>query len=351
MNVTWELGWSVLGFLVVFGRYQKSGWNIIYLESYFFLGWRKNPDIGPRSWQSGKLSPLAASRIANAGQSWPWEWKALQGKLWEKLSKWWKLEGKKSDTMMIWCFLVRFCCWKFYPSNLWDGFLGCFWSFFRAVDVANKTPGCSREKSFSVRPGLLRGNRGSNPVNERVPVFLPLKTMMTGGMGSKVSMIHGSNSPGIFALPESLTSLGVTSATLSFNILTAENSWQIPKSCLLTRYGTIVKYSKIFHLQKWKLPSSQPSHARPDCFSERSSRIPFAFLTWILTSPGDMLVFRGVPYMKTRIFTAIKMSHISHPCRSVHIWHPVFSMGWMSVTGRKDLGMILPIFYGICLSR
>ena len=59
--------------------------------------------------------------------------------------------------------------------------------------MANKTPGCSREKSFSVRPGLLRGNRGSNPVNERVPVFLPLKTIMMGGMGGKVSMIHGSN--------------------------------------------------------------------------------------------------------------------------------------------------------------
>ena len=55
---------------------------------------------------------------------------------------------------------------------------------------------------------------------------------------------RGQTLPGIFALPESLTSLGVTSATLSFNILTAENVWQIPKSCLLSRYGTTGKYSK-----------------------------------------------------------------------------------------------------------
>ena len=252
---------------------------------------------------------------------------------------------------MIWCFLVRFCCWKFYPSNLWDGFLGCFWSFFRAVDVANKTPGCSREKSFSVRPGLLRGNRGSNPVNERVPVFLPLKTMMTGGMGSKVSMIHGSNSPGIFALPESLTSLGVTSATLSFNILTAENSWQIPKSCLLTRYGTIVKYSKIFHLQKWKLPSSQPSHARPDCFSERSSRIPFAFLTWILTSPNksgwcfsqsistqkDILSWKTNPIENGKDHSQIFSSSY---------WHSTHRKNWMSYMYRPTWMADMAHFYG-----
>ena len=159
---------------------------------------------------------------------------------------------------MIRCFLVRFSCWKFYPSNLWDGFLGCFWSFFReAIDVANKTPGCSREKSFSVRPGLLRGNRGSTLWMREFLYFCHWKLWWGEEWVVRCPWSMGQTLPGIFALPESLTSLGVTSATLSFNILTSEHVWQIPKSCLLSRHETIVKYSKIFHLQKRKLPSRE----------------------------------------------------------------------------------------------
>lgn len=133
------------------------------------------------NWQTSQRK----SRIANAGQSWPWEWKALLGKLWEKLSKWaGDVKGWHHDDKMFPCQVLLL---KVLSQQFVRWFSRLFLIIFqRSYWCGQQNTWMLQREEFFGQTRTTKRKQGFHPVNQRVPVFLPLKTMMMGGMGPGV---------------------------------------------------------------------------------------------------------------------------------------------------------------------
>lgn len=185
-------------------------------------------------------------------------------------------------------------------------FLGCFWLFFReAVDVANKKPGCSREKSW----GQTRTQEETWKPCSRELLYFCHWTMM-GGMaadndlgtqGTKMNVGIRGSLPCQVSLPyQNPWPHLVWPVRLLCRHFDMENSWKFQVMPNKPATELQFSYSKIVHRNRRRFPNL---HVPVTCETRKWSN-SFAFLIWILTNPpaNPRLVFFIVDiYQKANI--------------------------------------------------